>query len=115
MVSGIPKRIKRGLSPAVNYREPPNLSALWFLHRLSKRCRHQFADSPNVIRDADLHSRRDAQGLMDAAKIVVSDVQRHRRAMVQIVLAEAGREPREPTLLHPKRQVLPFDIGRADA
>ena len=44
----------------------------------------------------------------------MGDVQGDRRLMVFELLAERIGEACEAPLLHPKGQVLPFDVGRAD-
>lgn len=54
--------------------------------RLACRLRNErrdFLQRPYVIRDARLHGRRHAQRLVDAAEIIVHEMQRHR---VRVVL-----------------------------
>lgn len=67
-----------------------------------------------MIRDPELHRGRNPQGFMDAAKIVVCDVQRHRSRMVLKFLAESIGEPGEAALLHAEGQVLPLDMASRD-
>jgi hypothetical protein len=52
--------------------------------------------------------------LMNAAEIVVRDVQGHRRRMVLQLLAEAVGQPREAARRHAKRQIAALDMARAD-
>lgn len=65
-----------------------HFQAWWFWRHAIKASRRQFADNRNMVGDADLHSRRHAQSFVDAAEIVMGDVQRDSGAMVQIGFAE---------------------------
>ena len=69
-----------------NYRElavkVSDGSAYPSVTNLSSRQRSYFFQGPNVIRHANRHGRRNPQRLMDAAKLVVHEVQRHGVRMV---------------------------------
>ena len=67
-----------------------------------------------MIGDAKLHRGRDPQGFVDAAEVVVGDIEGDGSRMVFELLAKGIGQTREPALLHPKGEVLAFDVGRAD-
>ena len=101
--------------PALNYRELP--APIWRgLSRHSrgngKRCIHKLRNAPSPIGDANGLRWRRAQGLMNAAKIVVSDVQRDCRNMVVQLFRKAVGKPAKPALAHAERKVLPFNVAR---
>ena len=52
------------------------------------------------------------RSVMHAAEIVVRGIERDGRDVMLKFLAESVREPREPALLHPDREVLALNIGR---
>ncbi len=85
-----------------------------FLNFANERCIDQFCYRPHMVRNAKLHRRRDAQGFVNAAHIVVRNVQGDGSTVVQVGLAEAVRKPREPALRHAQREVLALNVGRAD-
>ena len=66
--------------------------------RTVKRGVNQFADGSNVIGYAKLHRGCDAQAFVNAAQVVVRDIEGHRCAMVQVVLAERVGETRKAAL-----------------
>src|ERR1039458_3695023 len=78
------------------------------------RLRQQFRQIPHVIRNARLHRRGNAQGLMDAAEIVVGEVQAVRRPQILPLLREGIRQPREAAHLHSDCEVLAFYVRCAD-
>lgn len=55
---------------------------------------NQFANRPDMVRKPKLHGRRDAQGFVHAAKIVVADIKADRRFVVLEFLAERVGQPR---------------------
>jgi len=69
-------------------------------------------DGPYVVGDLRLHCGRDAQGLMDAAEVVIHVVQRDMMRMVLKVLGECIRQAGKATDAHAHGQVLALDVGR---
>jgi len=67
-----------------------------------------------VIRDSGGHARCLPQGLMHAAEVVVAKMQRYSGSQVLDLLGKCVRQSRESTAHHAKREVLPFDVRRAD-
>ena len=65
----------------------------------------------NALGNAKCHRWRCLQCFMDAAQVVVRDVQSDRRKMVFQPLGKAVGQPRKAAVVHPKREVLPLDIG----
>ncbi len=63
-----------------------------------------------MIRHAQGHRWRDAQGFVDAAEIVVGDEQPDRRNMVLKFLAKSVRQPREAAGLHPEGQIAALNV-----
>lgn len=74
----------------------------------------QFGHRPDGIRDSGCHGRRFLQCLVNAAEVVVAEVQRNGCLQVFDLLAERICKPRESPAHHAKRQVLPLDIVGAD-
>jgi hypothetical protein len=84
------------------------------LHRRSLGEFNDFLNGLYMLSDSRFHRWRHAQGLMDPREIVVHVEQRHGMRVIFDLLPERIGEPREPAHLHPHREVLPLDIGRAD-
>ena len=62
---------------------------------------------------ASFHCRGDAQGLMNAAKVVVHVEQRNHGDVIVQLLAERARQAREAPHVHPHVESLPFhETGR---
>jgi hypothetical protein len=61
-----------------------------------------------MVRDAQLHGRRDAQRFMDATEIIVRHTKRDRRLVTFELLTERIGGAGEAALLHPERKVLPL-------
>lgn len=76
--------------------------------------RHDFFHVPNVVSDSSFHCRGNAQSLMNAAEVVVHEVERDGRDMVLNLLAECVGQPCETAHLHPHREVLPLDKAGGD-
>ena len=74
----------------------------------------QIADIPNRCCNPRLHRRRDTQRLVDAAKVVVSEMQAVSRPQVLPLFAEGIRQPSEPPHLHADGQILSLHVGRAN-
>jgi hypothetical protein len=81
------------------------------LHFLSQ----QFRNVPHAIRDACLHCRGNTDRAVDAAKIVVREMQAERGPVVLPLLREAIRQSRESPHLHSHGEVLAFDNRGANA
>lgn len=67
-----------------------------------------------MIGDPRRHRGRHPKGSMNAAEIVVREVQRQGRFQVRQFLAERIGQPGKPPAHHADGQVLPFDVGRGD-
>jgi hypothetical protein len=65
-----------------------------------------------MIRQARFHRRRDAQGLMHAAEVVVGKMQCTRCFQIRQFLAESVRQSRESANRHSHREILPLDETR---
>jgi hypothetical protein len=72
---------------ALNYLEPP-MHLAWLDGCVVKAGRQQFAYRPNVIGKRLRDRRRNAQRLMNAAEVVMRDIEADRSKMVIGVLAE---------------------------
>src|SRR5439155_10881518 len=73
---------------------------------------NQLRNLPYMIRQASLHRRSNAQGLMNLAKVVVREVQREVERVHLKFLTEAISQSSEPTHLHADREVVAFDVRR---
>ena len=71
-----------------------------------------FAQLPNVIRDAGRHCWRAANRLVNAAKVVMHEEQRERVLMVFNLLGKCVCQPREPAIAHANRKIRPFNEAR---
>jgi hypothetical protein len=49
---------------------------------------------------------------MDAAEILVRRIERDSRLVIFEFFAESNAETGKTSLLHPKREILPLDVGR---
>jgi len=64
-----------------------------------------------VICDARFHSRSDAQGLVNPAKVVVHEVKGHGSGKIVNLLGEGIGEPSEAPHLHPHREILALHVA----
>jgi hypothetical protein len=64
-----------------------------------------------VIRDPERHCRRGSNGFVDAAKIVVRNVQAHGRRVVFQLFAEPVCQSRKPTRRHADRKVAALNVA----
>jgi hypothetical protein len=64
-----------------------------------------------MVGDSESHGGRGFHRFMDAAEIVVGNVQRHGRRVVFELFGKAVGEPGKAPAGHPNRQVLPLDIA----
>jgi very-short-patch-repair endonuclease len=71
-----------------------------FARRIIEADGHQFADSPNMIRDPKRHSWRLANGFVNMAKIIMRDVQTNGSDVMVKFLTETVCQSRKPALLH---------------
>jgi hypothetical protein len=62
-----------------------------------------------------LHGGRDAKTFVDAAKIVVGEMQAERSPQIFPLARKTISQPGESADLHPHGEVLALDNGRADA
>ena len=62
-----------------------------------------------MIANASFHRRGDTQRLMNAAEVVIHEVERERVLVVLDFLGECIRQPRKAAHVHPHRKILPFD------
>lgn len=69
---------------------------------------------PYRFRDSRRLRWRSSQRLVNAAKVVPSEIQREHRAEICSLFRERIRKAGESTNLHSHREVLPFDVRRAD-
>ena len=68
----------------------------------------------DVIRDARFHGRGDADRAMNAAEVVVREIQRKRRPVVLKLLRESVGQASESPNLHPHGEVLTLNVRRAN-
>ena len=68
------------------------------------------AGHASMIGHPELHRGRDPQRFMNPAKIVVRNVQRDSGNVVLQLFRECVCQASEAALLHPQRQILPFNI-----
>ena len=83
----------------LDYPEPPPAirGSRDRLDWLRRECRvQQVANRPNPVGDAERHGRRSPQGFVDAAHVLVPDVQAHGRRVVLELFRERIGEPGEP-------------------
>ena len=66
-----------------------------------------------MIRKASLHRGRDAQGLANAAKVVIHEVECNRMAVIFKLFREGIREPGETAHGHTHGEILSLYKGRA--
>src|SRR5690349_6815450 len=73
----------RHIFASVDYPERPDLavSGLSLDHAIGRGV-HQLADSPDMVRHAKLHRWRHPQGFVDAAQVVVGDIEADSRRVV---------------------------------
>ena len=83
--------------------------------RLPARLGQQIADRPDPIGQPRFHRRGDAKRAVNAAKVVIGEVQADRGPVVLKLLTEAVGQPRESANLHSHREVLAFNNRCADA
>lgn len=67
-----------------------------------------------MICQTSFHRRRDPQGAMQLAEVVVAEVKRNGSPMVGELLAETVRQSCQPPNLHPHREVVPLHMRCAD-
>ena len=79
-----------------------------------KSSSQQFAQFPNVIRDARFHCRGNADRAVNTAKVVIGEVQAVSRPKIIPLLRESIGEPRKAAHLHSDREVLAFHMRRAN-
>lgn len=65
-----------------------------------------------MIRQSSFHCRRDAQGLVDAAEVVVGMVNRNHVAVILELLRKRVRQASKSPNTHPQIKVLPLGIAR---
>ena len=75
---------------------------------------NQLSDCPNVIRDSAFHCGSHAQRFMNAAEIVMREVECKSRLQVVPFFRERIRQSSKPTHHHAHCQILPFNIRRVD-
>ena len=80
----------------------------------SHRLHQQFTEAPDPRRDPRFHRRRDAQGLVNSAEVVPSEVQAVRGPQVFPLLTERIRQAREAAHTHADRQVRALDVRGTD-
>ena len=88
-------------------RHPASISRLSSL-------RQQFRQIPNVVGQIRLHRRGDPDAAVNAAEIVIGEVQAVGRPQVLPLLAEPIRQPRQSAHLQSNREVLALHMRRAD-
>ena len=71
-------------------------------------------DIPKPISDASNHGGRNLQRLIDAAGVLVHEVQRDRVRVVLDLLREGVGQASETPYGHARRQVLALDVGSGD-
>jgi hypothetical protein len=71
-------------------------------------------DAPNVVGQPRFHRGRDSEGRMNAAEVVIGEVQGNRGFQVRQLFTERIREARKTAHRHTHRKVLPFDIASRD-
>ena len=76
--------------------------------------RHHVRHGPKRLVDPRRHGRAAPERLVHPAEIVPDRVKRDHVKVRFRFLAEPVRQPREPTHLHPHREVGAFNVGRAD-
>src|ERR1039457_2943948 len=69
---------------------------------------------PRLTGYTRFHRRRNAQGRVDAAKVIVHMKQRQHSDMIFKLLTEGVRQPGEPPHVHPHVEILSLNVGRAD-
>lgn len=69
---------------------------------------------PNVVGQTSRHRRSDAQCAVDAAKIVVDEIESHGQPMVLYFFGEPICQPSEAAHLHSHGEVLPLGMARAN-
>ena len=67
-----------------------------------------------MIREPRFHRRRHPQRLVNAAVVVVHEVQRDGMTVVLQLLGKAVCQPRKPPHPHAHREVLALNVRRAD-
>ena len=70
----------------------------------------QFFKRPDMVCETSFHSRRHSQCLVDAAEVVVKEVNRNLMRMIFNLLAESVGQPRESSHSHSHEEILPLDI-----
>lgn len=75
---------------------------------------HDVLHLPQPRRQARRHRRGAAKRFVHPHEVVERAVQRDRVAVVLDLLAECVCQTGEPAHVHPHREVLPLDVGRAD-
>src|ERR1022692_2292406 len=79
----------------------------------SRQCSY-LSYRPRMRTNPRFHRRSNAQGLMNAAKVVMHMKQRQHSDVIVELLAEGVRQPGEPPHVHPHVEILPLNVGRAD-
>jgi hypothetical protein len=76
--------------------------------------RHDFLESPDVICQSGFHCWRDAERLVNAAEVVEHEVNRGGVLVVLQLFAEGVGEPCKAAVAHAQREILAFNVTRAD-
>src|SRR5882762_9798555 len=76
---------------------------------LSPKYMKHFFNRPHMIRNSCFHRGSHAQGLVDAAEVIVHVVNCQRMCVILDFLAESICQPSEAPHGHAHREILPFD------
>ncbi len=76
--------------------------------------RNHFVETPNMIRNPCFHCWRDAQGLVNPAKVIVHVMQCYRCLQIRNLFREPVGQPRKSPHGHSHREVLALDVARGD-
>ena len=68
-----------------------------------------------MVSDSSFHHGRDAQRAVNAARVVIGEVQGQGRFQIIPLFRESVGEPGEPLAPLPERSVLPLDMAGTDA
>lgn len=68
-----------------------------------------------MVGEAAFHRRRDPQARVNANEVIVGEVERIRGLVIHPLLREGVCQPGHSPHRHSDREILPLDMGRADA
>lgn len=75
---------------------------------------NDFGQRPNVVGQSGFHCRGDAQGLVNAAEVVIHEVYRSGMFVILQLLAKRIGEAGKTAVAHAEREVLAFDMAGGD-